>query len=609
MNKAEIIRKISKKAGVPDTEAKKFFEIFLKNASDLLKPGESLKISGVGLFQLRVGQIENRTKRNTEDQYIYSDLIVFINQDPDEEKEGEEEVIFNVPSVIEEAGQFIDSYFSLSIGKPIIPLKGARDSEFYIPVSGTELLSLLDSKIAKLLEEAEKVEGGKETETIHIKKIGEESDEITGREKRGTEDFPEEIEVPSRSDFLKTREFENLSWDFGENLSQEIEEESVTDTEGEPYKENEAGAVDKTETEPVFEEEAADEEATDEVIFEEISDNQSEEEIFEETAGGLTDTSADTWTEESEDKFSDVSAVKEKITYPEDLTPEDEDKNNDVSAKFETEETALKNFQRVKSLTKEFNSTEFNNTGDIEEEKPKKIIEVRGGYQKVRRTTAEFDFDLSGIEGLDEIEEPPVKIKKSVHREYQGYRKQSRVPSLIVAFIVVVSLGVVIFLYLKMKTANNETSAEGPSTPANQETRIIERGYDVPVTYPYDKPGKDATSDSIGTASEQAGTKEKMTGAETPADNNEVDLSEIRDAVNAERIGSYIYKYPEGIVVQVSSWKSKAIAVSEVQKYRNAGYTAFAETSNISGRGLYYRVRVGYFSSVQEAQKFLNGNQ
>jgi hypothetical protein len=229
MNKAEIIRKISKKAGVPDTEAKKFFEIFLKHASDILKAGESLKIPGVGLFQLRVGQIENSESGKD---FIYSDLIVFIDEDLEDLQESEE-IIFNVPSGMEEDYQPIDSYFSLSIGKPIIPLKGVKAAEFFIPPSGTELRSLIESKVSRILEEAEKVEGGRETETILLKSKDKTVEESFDWNKLDLENEIKEQEekVPDRSDFLKTREFENLSWDFGENLSEELEEEPVPETE------------------------------------------------------------------------------------------------------------------------------------------------------------------------------------------------------------------------------------------------------------------------------------------------------------------------------------------------------------------------------------------
>lgn len=603
MNKAEIIRKISKKAGVPDTEAKKFFEIFLKHASDLLKPGESLKIHGIGSFQLRVGQIENRNAHASGENFLYSDLIVFTDPENNEPSENEE-TIFNVPSGIEEQYQPVDSYFSLSIGKPIIPLKGVNETEFFIPPSGTELRSLLESKIDRLLDAAEKTEGGKETETILLKP-GEELSEDKSISFSEV-DSPVEIKVPNRSDFLKTREFEDLSWDFGENLSQEIEEESILDIEKEPETIEPAYIHEKIEKRPVepsplFEEETG-EESSDEDIFEEIIDEEiGETDIYEENAEEVIKEQPEKSSEENEEDIQELQTETGIITdspVPEQKTAE----IPEVPEKTAHEEPVLRNYQRVKSLTKEFNNTEFNDTEETEEEKPKKITEVRGGYQKVRRTTAEFDFDLSGIKGLDEIEEPPADVKKSPFKEYQGYRTRSSIPSLIVGLAVIIAMAGVIFLYMKLKNAN--VAADNQTDVIKQQPKVIERDYNVPVTYPYQKA---VPEDSEGTS---AGTpkndKTQITSGTSKASSQG---SEIKDPVNAERIGNYIYKYPEGIVVQVSSWKSKAIAMNEVNRYRKAGRTAFAEVSDIPGMGTYYRIRVGYFKSLQEAQNFVNGQE
>ena len=51
MTKAELIRKLAKKAGIPDSEAKVFFEIFLRKASEILKLGEAIKLKNFGYFQ------------------------------------------------------------------------------------------------------------------------------------------------------------------------------------------------------------------------------------------------------------------------------------------------------------------------------------------------------------------------------------------------------------------------------------------------------------------------------------------------------------------------------------------------------------------------------
>ncbi len=609
MNKAEIIRKISKQAGVPDTEAKKSFEIFLKHASELLQPGESLKIPKIGLFQLRVGQIENRTTGQSGDKFLYSDLIVFLNEE-DNDDQGEKEIIFNVPSGIEEEYQPVDSYFSLSIGKPVIPLKGVTESEFFIPPSGTELRNLLESKIERLIEESEKIQGGKETETIHLQ-TGQVVDETVA------EDESEETEVPSRSDFMKTREFENLSWDFGENLSQELEEESILDLENvqsaapeipKPVQEDVNVPEPPEDKEALFEEEPAEGKDSDEDIFEDIIDEESEEEnIYEDFEEEISEEKPEKSSKKPEAEIADRESGDLSTTEEDEDIYADKEEHKTKTPEAEPEEPALKNFQRVRSLTKEFNTTEFDDIEEIEEEKPRKITEVRGGYQKVRRTTAEFDFDLSGIKGLDEIDEEPEKKSPVSSREYQGYRKRSNIPSLIIAFVVVIALSAVIYLYLRMKNENDSQVGGNEAAVTKQEPKIIDRDYEVPVTYPYEKAGRKAAPDSSASAKSQTENKQDdlttKSSAEKPAEN----LPEIREPVNAKRIGNYIYQYPDGVVVQVSSWKSRSIALNQVRKYRNAGYTAFAETSVIPDRGLYYRVRVGYFKSLNEAENFLNG--
>ncbi len=302
-------------------------------------------------------------------------------------------------------------------------------------------------------------------------------------------------------------------------------------------------------------------------------------------------------TEEENELAAPKSESSRESTAPEETSEPERETN-----KPENEEPVIKNFQRVRSLTKEFTSTEFDNIPDTEEDRPKRITEVRGGYQKVRRTTAEFNFDLSGIKGLDEIDEGDEKVV----RNYKGYRKRSSVPTLIAAFAVVIALAGIIFLYFTLKSAGSEVTG-GTSAGKTEQTTTIDRNYDVPVTYPYNKSDENNPA-ANGTVEDQPGKNQEEsktadnTGAVKP------DIAVIREPVNAQRIGNYIYQYPEGIVAQVSSWKSQSVALSEVQKYRDAGYTAFAEKAEIQSMGLYYRVRVGYFKSLEEAENFVNGN-
>ena len=57
--------------------------------------------------------------------------------------------------------------------------------------------------------------------------------------------------------------------------------------------------------------------------------------------------------------------------------------------------------------------------------------------------------------------------------------------------------------------------------------------------------------------------------------------------------------------VQVSSWKTKSIAMSEAKKYLDSGYDTFIEQTELNDKGTYYRVRVGGFKTLEEAENFL----
>ena len=62
MTKAEIIRKLARRVGVQDMEAKIFFEIFLRKVSLQLNPGETIKVNNLGFFQVRTGKIRKSSE-------------------------------------------------------------------------------------------------------------------------------------------------------------------------------------------------------------------------------------------------------------------------------------------------------------------------------------------------------------------------------------------------------------------------------------------------------------------------------------------------------------------------------------------------------------------
>lgn len=72
---------------------------------------------------------------------------------------------------------------------------------------------------------------------------------------------------------------------------------------------------------------------------------------------------------------------------------------------------------------------------------------------------------------------------------------------------------------------------------------------------------------------------------------------------------------PEGVIFtdgnlycfQISSWKNKATAESEADKLKAAGHKAYVQEAYIDARrGTWYRVRIGFFNTLQEAQDYQN---
>lgn len=72
---------------------------------------------------------------------------------------------------------------------------------------------------------------------------------------------------------------------------------------------------------------------------------------------------------------------------------------------------------------------------------------------------------------------------------------------------------------------------------------------------------------------------------------------------------------PEGVIFtdgnlycfQISSWKNKATAESEADKLLAAGHKAYVQEAYIDARrGTWYRVRIGFFNTLQEAKDYQN---
>ncbi len=55
--------------------------------------------------------------------------------------------------------------------------------------------------------------------------------------------------------------------------------------------------------------------------------------------------------------------------------------------------------------------------------------------------------------------------------------------------------------------------------------------------------------------------------------------------------------------IQMSSWRSRAKAESEAERYRGMGLEAYVQQADLGEKGTWYRVRVGRYPALSEAQE------
>jgi len=70
-----------------------------------------------------------------------------------------------------------------------------------------------------------------------------------------------------------------------------------------------------------------------------------------------------------------------------------------------------------------------------------------------------------------------------------------------------------------------------------------------------------------------------------------------------------IFTDGETFIIQVSSWQDRNKANSEAQKMTRSGHNAFVTEAYVPQKGgIWYRVRVGYFTSLNDAEKYQRSN-
>ena len=614
MKKADLVKLITKKAGISDSSAKEFFDVFLRKIAEELEPGESARFSNLGYFHFRRGEIKKQDDLNEAKKVDYLDLIIFSPSSQLNIK-SHDNVVFSVSEMHEGEQDALDAHFSLSIGKPVLPqLEGnemKEDEDHHTEENYLEFERKARSLMANLHPD-ESIKSKGEILLVDIRSI--DSDqfelELTDEAKKKNAVKKSEASIHS-SEKLKSK-----AWDFGNILSKQIEKNQVEKENVESNQEQQrsddakwdfgkrywdstpaskpVSENNQNSLKPVNPKEPKNE-------LDNIDDEDLGDELFD-LENDIPDIAMDDFAiPDEEDKMGKFERVRSIRSSLQDLP--DEEKNNKTN-KFLNPE-----YDSDDSETEEMLDKFRNKIGDLNpaEEKEKITEEVTeiGEHEPVVEKKTGTEIKLNRRE------------RKKEHQKYERRNTGSSFLKILAVLIIIIG-----GLYLLFKENGNGNVTEvTPRVGKNDNTTYVERSYDIPVTYPYDKKenGQDISGIDLSKEKEKETIPEKgVTKNTTPPVNikNESSRNQepiLSNAVNNTSntsndpvlITANIYNYGSYFIVQVSAFRSEQVAENTAAKYNSLGFKAFIETIQINGND-WYRVRVGNFKTLEEAQNFNN---
>ncbi|RJP66000.1 MAG: hypothetical protein C4539_12270 [Ignavibacteriales bacterium] len=493
MNKQELIQKITEKLGAEERENKIAFEIFIDKITNYIDENSTIRITDVGIFQLkkylkRHADKDNPVDKNQVHYYLLAVPFSFID-------EASEIISFNVTGVKVEK-DINKSPFSFSIDKPIIPLKTVNKKDLLIQSSYIRLQRKFENEVDKLLES-----------TVYL-------DDFT-IDFKPTELELIEIDVDSSDEMLYGKKYNDsgpgsIPWDFGF-------------TEDETENKND-------------------------------EDVESDKKDFGKKTGNILDQ----FNIRKQTEFID------KIDLSSDEVVEKEEETKvelDIDAlyvKDEKPETGISN-ETLQNETdndieiKNFSMNHFTGSAPtVETEEPEDVL----------------------IEKNESFVSKPVE--EVVEKE-----SSNTLFWVLISIIIVITSASLYYYFFIVKNAENNSGEET--------VQQYNKSFQPPVTVDSTYSGND-TLKKVETIPTQTNVAEVQTDSLIRTDNK------------LKHVGGNFYTDGNTFTYQVSSWKSRSTAEKDAKRLRALGFDAYLTIQNPQSVSPWYLVRVGNYSSLQEAR-------
>ncbi|MBT8383103.1 MAG: SPOR domain-containing protein [Ignavibacteria bacterium] len=594
ISKTQLVKKIAGKAGLLPFDSDQFFEVFLSRISNRLKAGEVLEIKDFGYFSLKNCKIKSESGIVLESAEKEKPIpMVLFSEDKFFNEENKNIHFFSIPELGGIVEDDIQSHLSLSIEKPLVTESEFAEEIFSSFKSNSEILNNFNSKAEILISTLQKV-NVEIVEEFTLSVLPQEFTEENindEKETRNEENIRSKDPIERKTISISQADASSLPWDFGRKFFERKihypEQEKIDAQRQKRFEEKEAEKNIKS---------THDEKINEETIKENLDTKLSSD--LEDDAGEQFNDDEDITTEEkaSDEKIGNYEQVrtfisgdlksKEKLLDSESDRVELEANKTDSVKKPENEFVAVKSKSEAYKLER----------------------------RKKRKKAAFF-------------KKRSISLAESKEKyDYYRHRKRSVLTLIIPFAILILAIGAV-YLYLsKDSIFSSEPEKVLLNITLPPHVNIIERDFEFAVTFPYSK--SENYDEILGidplvfkedlklveqTPKEKVKQPERKTLAdEKPVEKVEEKVESKKETVTQTKQRSSnknITKYKDYYIVQVSAYKTYEAAELEAEKYRNEGYNAFIEIAELPGKGTWYRIKVGDFTSVKHAEDFFNKNR
>jgi len=632
MTKSELQTKVAEVLGVSVSEKELAYDIFISRIADLLTPDLTIKIPGLGFFQLKKTQSDEISSEiifSTLDEVVDGELKhIFLSLELPEEKKSE---------LTTKKDEISDDIFSIGVGKPYLPLSDKLEDN--AEASYIFLRKSIEERVNELISEAEHLPNFNLME--EYSRILEEQKDVSAQQKLSelTSDLEFEKSIPIENEDFIANDIAKTLLDI-EKSDEKINDDNESPSELTPtelledYKPKENLDLEKQE-----EIEDKKEDETKEIEIElgkHRKDNDAdrlniiEDESWIRSEINIEDKNSGT---EQEDKFErekkeeSYLGLKKKIpekiewNWGDELREELESYNKDFEYRTELEEdfdfyenkSSIKNekvddiLKTTKPLSsKLFEELEKTIKKEIEET-TKELIYSENQYSRKKYEFVEADenqFDRKEFSRTHTYDDE----RKYISQEY-GYKNENKTfgkTFLILFFSFVVIAGMIIYLLLpnkKLETKNTISNEEPKLDTSQNREQVIASLPQEQTVIP-----EESDFPRVPVLPSVKKSEQKL---EEPKEEiiKPSDETLYRNILNDTRVNRTIYFDGKTYNVQVSSWRNKLKAEQEVKRLRREGYDAFVLIANLPEKGgLWYRVRIGSFKSLEEAKEFSSKN-